>query len=79
MLGFIFFLLPINAVGEGEVPDDAKSKAIEFLDRLVEKELVSKRFIVTMAVLMLWAHGVPVPSDLVALVIGYYFGSHAVQ
>ena len=42
----------------------------------IEKELISKRFILAMAVIGAWAAGALIPSEVVGLVIGFYFGSH---
>jgi hypothetical protein len=42
----------------------------------IEKELVSKRFILAMAIIVAWAAGAPIPSEVVGLVVGFYFGSH---
>jgi len=42
----------------------------------VEKELVSKRFLLAMSVIGAWALGAAIPTEVVGLVIGFYFGSH---
>lgn len=42
----------------------------------IEKEILSKRFVVAMTIILAWALGAQIPSEIVALVVGFYFGSH---
>jgi len=42
----------------------------------IEKELIGKRFLLAMSVVCAWVAGAPIPSEVVGVVIGFYFGSH---
>jgi len=42
----------------------------------IEKEIISKRFIITLIILYAWITTNQVPDNIMMIIIGFYFGSH---